>query len=258
MRAAAILLALLVALPARADTAVEKARAHYRTGEAHFRAGRYDEAIAEYQAAYALANRPELLFNIGSAYRKKAEQTHDAADKRAAVDYYRRYLGADPAARAAADATVYIHSLERELEEEAPASQPAAPPPAPVPPPPPPAVAPAPAPPAEAEADTGRSYRIAGLVAGGVGVALAATGVVFSLKAKSASDELAALQSGQTWNQDLYDSGQSAQRNAAICYVAGAAALAGGAVLYFIVGKPAPVTVQASAAGATVGFAGRF
>jgi len=257
MRAAAVLLLVLVAAPARAETDVEKARAHFRTGQAHFQAGRYDEAIVEYQAAYELARRPELLFNIGSAYRKKAEVTHAAADKRAAVDYYRRYLGADPAAKAATDATAYINSLERELEEEAPPPVPApAPVPVPEPAPAPPVTPPAPAPPSET--DAGRGYRIAGLVAGGVGVALAATGVVFSLKAKSASDELAGLQGGQTWNQELYDSGQAAQRNATICYVAGAAALAGGAVLYFIVGKPAPVTVQATAGGATVGVAGRF
>jgi tetratricopeptide (TPR) repeat protein len=262
MRAIVALLVLCVgaATAHAADDAEKKARAHFRAGQAHFQAGRFDDAIAEYQAAYALANKPELLFNIGSAYRRKAEVTHDPADKRAAIDFYKKYLDADPAAKAANDASTYIASLSREVEEYEATH---APPPAPPPPAPAPVVAPAPPPAAPPEPDTapsepGRVYRIAGIVTAGVGVALVATGVVFALKAKSASDDLAGLQPGQTWDQGLYDSGQAAQRNAYICIGTGAAAIAGGAVLYFVLGRPSPVSAQVSSRGALLTVGGTF
>jgi len=259
MRNALIALVVVcVAGTARADEKTDKARAHFRAAQAHFQAGRYDPAIAEYQAAYALVPKPELLFNIGSAYRKKAEVTHDAADKHAAIDYYKKYLDSDPSAKAATDATTYIASLSRELEE----AEAAKPPPAPVvppPEPPPPVTTPPPQPaPDTSVSDGGRGYRIAGLVSAGVGVALVATGVIFALKAKSASDDLANLQPDQMWDQSLYDSGQSAQRNSYICLGVGAAAIGGGAVLYFVFGRPPPVSAQVSSSGAVLTLAGTF
>jgi hypothetical protein len=92
---------------------------------------------------------------------------------------------------------------------------------------------PAETPPAPAKSD-GSGIRIAGVATAGVGVALVATGVYFGLKAKSIADEVDGLH--DHWDQGLYDSGQSAQRNMYICVGAGAAAIAGGAVMYFILG----------------------
>src|SRR5262249_57977705 len=106
----------------------------------------------------------------------------------------------------------------------------APPPPKPVAPPPPKPVAPPPA----AESGGG-ALRVAGIATAGVGVALVATGVYFGLKAKSISDEVDGLT--DHWDQGLYDSGQAAQRNMYLCVGAGAVAIAGGAVMYFILGK---------------------
>jgi tetratricopeptide (TPR) repeat protein len=251
---------LLGATSARADD-LKRAREHFSVGKIHFDAGRFDEAIAEYKLAYDLSNKPGILYNLGSAYRKKAEVTHALADKRAAVQYYQRYIEASPTAKDAIGAATFIASLTKELEEEGPAAAPPVPAPAPAPVPE-PVVAAAPAP-ALAPVDTapasgGKGYRVAGLVTAGVGVALVATSVVFALKAKSASDDLAALTQDSQWNQALYESGESANRNAMITGAAGAAAIAGGAVLYFVLGRPAPVATEVTRTHALLTVSGRF
>jgi tetratricopeptide (TPR) repeat protein len=43
------------------------ARAHFNTGSVAFGAGRYSEALVEFQKAYELSQRPKLLYNIGVA-----------------------------------------------------------------------------------------------------------------------------------------------------------------------------------------------
>ena len=231
----------------KSTSTLAEARAHFRTGEELFRAGAYERAVKEYLAAYELAPRPGLLFNLGSAYRKKAEATSSVEDKKTALDYYRKYLDAEPRGKVIEDAMAFVASLRREIDEEAAVAPRPPPEPAPGPAPAPVALPPEPAPvsvapipvvpPAEASVrDGGGRFRIAGMVTAGVGVALVATGVYFGLKARSAASDIDALKDG--WDQGLYDSGQSAQRNMYICAGAGAAAIAGGAILYFVLGKP--------------------
>src|SRR5262249_60122060 len=87
----------------------------------------------------------------------------------------------------------------------------------------------------ESGGGSGGALRIAGIATAGVGVALVATGVYFGLKAKSIADDVDGLK--DHWDQGLYDSGQAAQRNMYLCVGAGAVAIAGGAVMYFILGK---------------------
>jgi tetratricopeptide (TPR) repeat protein len=269
---AALLLALAAgpagAAPPAEDT-IAKARVHFKAGEAFFAIGDYDRAFAEYNEAYRLVPKPQLLFNIGSAYRRKAETTHAVDDMRAAVKYYQAYLDAEPKGKGASDARQFIAVLGKAIDEApppepAPTAQPAsspaspAPPePAPAPPPAPIVAVPAPLPVADvAPRDTGRSLRIAGLVAAGVGVALVATGVVFGLQAKSANDDLAALRAGDMWDQARYESAEAAQRNMYIFAGGGAAAIAGGAVLYFFLGRPPAVQPTVTSAG--IGVSGRF
>ncbi len=42
----------------------ERARVHFESGGVHFEAGDYESALREFDAAYALSHRPELLYNI--------------------------------------------------------------------------------------------------------------------------------------------------------------------------------------------------
>jgi tetratricopeptide (TPR) repeat protein len=216
-----------------------KARVQYFAAEAAYKAGEWDKAIAGYQAAFDLSKRPLLLYNVAQAWRRKAETTGASEDRRQALAAYERYVDADPSGKAAGDARARIDELRRASE----------PPPAPIPEPkpepqpaPPAAVVPEAAPaPMVDDANPSRTWRIAGITTGAVGVVLVAGGVYFGLQAKSKSDELDALQRGDMWNQDLYDSGKAAERNMYIFFSAGAAAIVTGAVFYFVVGKAPPV-----------------
>jgi tetratricopeptide (TPR) repeat protein len=247
---------------------LERARAHFKTAESFFAAGAYDRAISEYQAAYALVMRPALLFNLGAAYRRRADTTGALDDRRLAVEYYQKYLDAEPRGKGAAEARAHIDALRAEIEavrpepaSEPPASEPVAEPePAPALPPPAPSVAPPPIDPAPAPApaqeDSGRTARTVGLATMGAGAVLIGCGVYFGLRARSASDEVSALQ--DRWRQDLYDDGRTAQRNLFIVGGAGAAAVAAGALLYLVWGRSGePAVAVAPASGGAV-VQGRF
>ena len=94
----------------------------------------------------------------------------------------------------------------------------------------------------------------------GAGVVLLAGGVYFGLRAKSKSDQVDELRRGDMWDQDLYESGKAAERNMFIFLGAGVAAVATGAVLYFVVGKPSPVeaAVVPTPGGAGLVVSGKF
>lgn len=110
-RQAVLIAAALVALagrPAFAQPELEEARKRFEQGESYFKAGTYDKAIEEYRAAYALVPRPGLLFNIALCYEKDG----DAAR---AIEYYDRYLGADPGGAKSPEARARREALAREL-----------------------------------------------------------------------------------------------------------------------------------------------
>jgi len=68
-----------------------EARAAYRRGADLYRAGRYREAIAEFEAAERLKPSPALQFNIGQSWEK-------LGDVEAALAAFARYLRLDPQA----------------------------------------------------------------------------------------------------------------------------------------------------------------
>lgn len=90
LRAVALMAVVLAcAPPVRADEASD-ARAHYERGEEHYAAGRYDEAIAEYEAAYRLKPHWNVLYNIAQAYERLLEYGKS-------VTYFELYLAEAPA-----------------------------------------------------------------------------------------------------------------------------------------------------------------
>jgi len=240
---------------------LEQAKEHFKAGKAAQDAGRYEDAAREYRAAYELSQIPDLLFNLGQAYRL-------AGDARTAVDFYRKYLDAAPGGRGAADAQAFIVTLSRELEAEDAAARKKAE-----------AEAAAARKKAEAEAaarkkaedeaarraaarpakdDTrtttttrrkpgaGRGLRIAGLVTAGGGVVLTGVGVYFALRSQSLSD-----QQGGTFDPELIDEGKAANRNAYLFTGVGAAAVIGGGVLWYLghrAGKQTEVIVTPTSA----------
>lgn len=89
----------------------------------------------------------------------------------------------------------------------------------------------------------GRTYRLAGLAAGGAGVVTLAIGVGFGIHAKAISDEASRW---DMFHQARYDEGQAAQRNMYILTGVGAAALVAGGVLYYL-GVRADATAERGA-----------
>lgn len=71
--------------------AQKEAGEFFERGEAARTGGKYREAIAAYQRAFALQPHPSVLFNIALSYEKLGEWAN-------AADYYERYLTADSSA----------------------------------------------------------------------------------------------------------------------------------------------------------------
>lgn len=116
LAALAALVIAFVAAPALAQDSHagdEEARLHFEIAVRAYRDGRFAEAAREFEAAYALSRRPELLHNVYLAYR-------DANVRDRAADALRRYLAeaSDVPDRAMLEAR--LEALERELASAQP------------------------------------------------------------------------------------------------------------------------------------------
>src|SRR5262249_4158138 len=90
----------------------DQAKRDVKAGLAAQAAGKYDDAIALYKKAYDAVPHPELLFDLGQAYRLKG-------DFESALVYYRRYLAVAPNGRGAKDAIKWVAQLDKKVKEEA-------------------------------------------------------------------------------------------------------------------------------------------
>lgn len=108
-----IALAIAALLPglAAAEPMRERAIKRFSQGEAYFKAGAYDKAIVEYQAAYDLVPKPGLLFNIGLANEKLGHAE-------LALEFYRRYLADSPDGPRADEARARAEALRQRLDAE--------------------------------------------------------------------------------------------------------------------------------------------
>jgi tetratricopeptide (TPR) repeat protein len=101
------LLAKLVKSPASDAERKREFDRHYGAAMAAYKSADYAQAIAEFEAAYAIDAQPLLIFNIAQAFRK-AGQLDQALVK------YREYLERDPSAERE-HVTELIDAAEREL-----------------------------------------------------------------------------------------------------------------------------------------------
>jgi hypothetical protein len=83
------------------------ARELYRQGLAHYNLAEFDEAIQSFKTAYALSTEPELLFNIGQAYRFRRPP-----DCEQSLWHFRAYIRAKPDSPQRAMAERIIGELE--------------------------------------------------------------------------------------------------------------------------------------------------
>jgi tetratricopeptide (TPR) repeat protein len=225
---------------------LDSAREHYVKGTRAYDLGLYDEAIAEYKAAYKIKDDPAFLFNLGQAYRLA---NHPAE----ALHFYKTYLGKVPEAPNRAEVEAKIAEMSRLVEEqkepavqpvpgehtEAPAAatplvqaSPEGSPPSVVARTPPASVVTAV--PASAETPRpGRGLRIGGIASAAGGLALVGLGVVFGVLAKQAGDDLSQLdQQNGVFDPSKESAGRRDQVLAGVFIGAGAAAVVTGAVLY--------------------------
>jgi tetratricopeptide (TPR) repeat protein len=199
-----------------------EAKERFARGSIHFNLGEFEEALAEFRAAYSLSQAPGLLFNMAQACR--AARQYDLA-----AYYYRTYLRLVPTA----PERRYVESrlsemsapvLRAPLPRPAPARRRAA--------------APADPPGPASPEPSGRGKRILGIATAGAGVVLLGTALWFGHTATdAAADVSAAFARGATYDQALaerYDEGRRAERIAVVTAAGGAALVAGGAVLWII------------------------
>jgi tetratricopeptide (TPR) repeat protein len=226
------------------------ARQHYEAGVRAYNLGDFDLAIREWSEGYRLHGSPDFLFNIAQAHRGKRDYAQ-------ALFFFESFLRERPDApnvvevRVLRDEMEQLLTKERQSKERPPkdpiatfdsdaagAAQTGA------------------ASPETAQAtdgpagafeiadrldaprpESGRTLKLAGLGTGGAGVALVATGVVFSLSARSAERDLeAAARRGDPWTEELESKDSSARRNATLGVVflstGVAAGIAAGALYY--------------------------
>jgi tetratricopeptide (TPR) repeat protein len=256
---------------ARAADDTSQAREHFEKGKAYMDLGKYGEAAAEYEAAYAAKPDPALLLNLAQAYRQAGN-----ADK--ALRFYRKYLEKVPKTPYRADIEEKIAALEKQVKTGEGTT---APPPAngsgtepgsgagqpvyntaPPPPPPPPgygepgagngagpagypgyptttgAATQAPIGAPGASVDHGKNLKLAGLIVGGVGVLSFVAAAVYGAQAKDSAKKIEdAAAIGGTFDSGLQmqdSKGRSAQGKEIAFLVVGVAAVAGGGVLYYL------------------------
>lgn len=103
----------LVAPPAAARrTQAERAREHYKAGQAAYAAGRFQEAAKEFAAGYMLLHKPAFLINIAQSYRK-------AGRNEKALEYYEEYLRvAAPGSRLVPQVEGLVEELRRAVARE--------------------------------------------------------------------------------------------------------------------------------------------
>jgi tetratricopeptide (TPR) repeat protein len=113
---------LLSAMPAHAQSMSQattqeqdmddvRARAAFRLGSQYYDQGQFAEAAAEFERAYGLSGRAQLLYNAYIAYR-------DARDDANAIRTLRGYLSGVPDAPNHANLEARLAAMERGLEEQ--------------------------------------------------------------------------------------------------------------------------------------------
>jgi len=89
----------------------DEAKAAFGRGNAAYNLGKYADAIAEFERAYALSRVPEILFNLGQCYRKQWEAEQRSELGRRALHYYEALLREAPSFKVRAEAEQFVGEL---------------------------------------------------------------------------------------------------------------------------------------------------
>ena len=113
-----VLLGLTVATTAvfgEGADALKKAQSAFDTAQSDYLAGKFDEAAAGFQEAYAARPFPQFLYNVGASFHMKGKKSSDAAAYGKAVEFYKRYLSEEPNASDKPKVEKAIGVLEAEI-----------------------------------------------------------------------------------------------------------------------------------------------
>jgi tetratricopeptide (TPR) repeat protein len=215
-----VVAAMLAPATAHAQTAPtandqEAARAHFMAGSAYYEQANYSDAAKEFNEAYRLSQRPDLLYNIALAY-ERLEKWDDA------IASLQKYLRDKPDAQDRSIIQTRIENLEKRRD--------AIPSPAPV-------VA-QPPPPAKA-----RPRHVASLVVGGLGVAALGAAIGTGVSALQAQSDLDAVCMNKTCPlsaQNRIDEGSALALATDVLIGVGAAAVVVGVVLLIVESRRPP------------------
>jgi tetratricopeptide (TPR) repeat protein len=237
-----LLVIALFALPAVALAGPQEKQAAQkhvtRATEAH-QAGKYDIALTELEAAYALDPQSDLLYAMGQVQVKLG---HCAE----AITLYERFVASNPPADAAASANEAITTCKAQL--------PPPPPPQPEPPPPPPEPAPEPQLPPQPE--TSRFDRLGAAVIGAGVVSIVAGAVLYS-SARNNLDDAERATSYDRHDELVGDA--RLKRNISVGVGAvGLLAVGFGAWHYATFRSESRVAVSATSTSGVVSWRGRF
>jgi tetratricopeptide (TPR) repeat protein len=247
MKRAVIVLTVLFVLAgavARADETADRARGKtvWSEGITRYDLGDFDEAVRKFEEAYTAYPNPNILFNLGQAYRQKKVYERS-------VFYFHAYLRNKPEAPNRDVVEQLIAELEGLIAAQKASSKK---PPTEIQPP-----APGPAPPPPAPPRRWYEDRVGWAVAGGGAVALG-VGVGFLIRAGGLSSD-----AGSAVDQDaargLVDSARRAQIVGATLAGIGAAAIVAGAVKMALYERPGGEPRVAIAVGPRwLGLAGKW
>lgn len=231
----ALVTATIAALAIAAHADAPTAENLYNAGQTAYDAGDFTTAVAQWEESYARSKEPALLFNIAQAKRL-------SGDCPGAIATYKRFITADPTA----NQKPLAEDLARELEAKCGAKPiPIAEPPKPLKPTKPPKPTQTPysvdrlmlVDGDRGRPKPGRSLKIAGIATSSTGVAIIAVGIGLGIHAQSVGDSVtSACRTSCDWTA-WKDKDAAGRRDATIGHildVAGAGAIASGAVLYYL------------------------
>lgn len=251
-----ILIVMLLTSRAFADDRSDAERL-YNEGQVAFDRRDYDGAVSAWQRSYDLSHEPDLLYNLGQAYRLRAQRS----DCQRSAESYRAFIELAPTSDQRAAAEMFAHEMERcALEAERPLKvEPVKIDPIIV-------TVPTQTPSIAIKASTpivvdrGSTKRMIGIGMMGGGALLVATGMYFGREASSLGSEVTrACTSGCDWS--IYGAkqaeGKSAQTRQYIFDGLGAATIIGGGILWWS-GAHDTVMVTPRSGGAALSWSGSW
>jgi hypothetical protein len=100
---------------AQSADAMKKAQAAFDAAQSEYLQGKFDEAAAGFQEAYAARPFPQFLYNVAAAYHMKGKKASDVEAYGKAVEFYKKYLAEEPNATDKANVEKAIGVLEDEI-----------------------------------------------------------------------------------------------------------------------------------------------